>query len=85
MCCEKTSAPREKAPFENPEVVVLLQPEEREIRFPRHRVKTVHRLLEELHIRPCTAIVARGKELLTPDRDTLPHDRLLVRKVTSSG
>ncbi len=80
MCCEEPSAPHEM-----PDVVVHLQPEEKELHFSRHRVKTVHRLLEELHIRPCTAIVARGKELLTPDRNILPHDRLLVRKVTSSG
>ena len=42
-------------------------------------------LLKHLGIRECTALVARGRELLTPDRAVLPHDSLLVRKVTSSG
>ena len=42
-------------------------------------------LLKYLGIRECTALVARGRELLTPDRAVLPHDNLLVRKVTSSG
>lgn len=71
--------------FVIPEVTVLLQPEETTHVFPRHKVKLVIHLLKALGIRPCTAIVARGSELLTPDRATLPDDRLLVRKVTSSG
>lgn len=71
--------------FDIPTVTVHLQPEETQIVFPRHKVKKVQRLLAELHIRPCAAIVARGQELLTPDRDVLPGDVLLVRKVTSSG
>lgn len=66
-------------------VTIHLQPEERIVELPRHSVKTVQRLLEALRIRPCTALVARGTELLTPDRKILPGDRLLVRKVTSSG
>lgn len=71
--------------YEIPEVTVRLQPEETDRVFPRHKVKTVAHLLKALGIRPCTAIVARGSELLTPDRPTLPNDSLLVRKVTSSG
>ena len=71
--------------FEVPELTVLLQPEEEHLRIPRHKVKTVGNLLAFLGLRPCTAIVARDGELLTPDRPTLPHDSLLVRKVTSSG
>lgn len=66
-------------------VTVHLQPEDQIVELPRHSVKTVQRLLEALHIRPCAAIVARGRELLTPDRKILPGDRLLVRKVASSG
>lgn len=66
-------------------VTVHLQPEEQVVELPRRSVKTVRRLLEALHIRPCTALVARGRELLTPDREILPGDHLLVRKVTSSG
>lgn len=70
---------------EVPLVTVLLQPEEKTVQLPRHKVKNVQRLLQALEIRPCTALVARGRELLTPDRATLPGDSLLVRKVTSSG
>lgn len=79
----KTST--ERPIVEAPVVTVRLQPEEKEILLPRHEVKTVRRLLEALGIRPCTALVARGKELLTPDREVLPGDMLLVRKVTSGG
>lgn len=71
--------------FEVPTVTVRLQPEETDIVLDRHKVKNVRNLLETLGIRPCTAIVARDRELLTPDRPTLPNDVLLVRKVTSSG
>ena len=74
-----------KPPFEIPTVTIRLQPEEQIIEIPRHKVKTVKRLLLYLGIRECTALVARGRELLTPDRAVLPHDKLLVRKVTSSG
>ena len=72
-------------PFEIPNVTVLLQPEEQVLEIPRHKVKNVKQLLKYLGIRECTALVARGRELLTPDRAVLPHDNLLVRKVTASG
>lgn len=72
-------------PFEIPTVRVLLQPEEQILEIPRHKIKNVKRLLHYLGIRECTALVARGRELLTPDRSVLPNDDLLVRKVTSSG
>ena len=68
-----------------PLVTVRLQPEERIVDLPRRSVKNVRRLLETLDIRPCTALVARDGDLLTPDREILPGDHLLVRKVTSSG
>jgi len=77
--------PMEKKSYSVPMVRVLLQPEEKRIELPRHKVKTVLRLLDALAIRPGTAIVARGSELLTPDRLTEPGDELLVRKVTSAG
>ena len=66
-------------------VRVRLQPEEKIVELPRHKVKSVMTLLRALDIRPGTAIVARGRELLTPDRAVLPGDELLVRKVTSAG
>lgn len=75
----------ERTASEVPVVTVRLQPEEKDILLPRHKAKNVRCLLEALDIRPCTALVARGKELLTPDREVLPGDALLVRKVTSGG
>lgn len=64
-------------------VIVLLQPEERRISLPRP--KTSRQLLAALDIAEECAIVARGGELLTPDRQIWPDDELLVRTVASSG
>ena len=64
-------------------ITVRIQPEEQVVTMPR--VKTVLQLLKKLESRPGTALVARNGELLTPDREVLPNDELLVRKVTSSG
>lgn len=66
-----------------PTITVRIQPEEQVVTMPR--IKTVLQLLKKLEIRPGTALVARNGELLTPDREVLPNDELLVRKVTSSG
>jgi len=62
---------------------VLLQPEDTELTVPRP--KNVQQLFQTLGLRSCTALVAREGELLTHDRVIYPGDRLLVRKVTSSG
>lgn len=73
-------------PFEIPNVTVLLQPEEQVLEIPRHKVKNVKQLLK--YLGSASAPGPRwpgGRELLTPDRAVLPHDNLLVRKVTSSG
>lgn len=67
----------------NAGVEVLLQPEERRLRLPRP--KTARQLLEALGLMEETALVARGGELLTPDRRIWPGDELLVRVVASSG
>ena len=64
-------------------VTVLLQPEDKEITLPRP--KTAAQLLAALGLRSCAALVARDKELLTPDRRIYPGDTVLVRKVLSSG
>ncbi|MDD6087996.1 MAG: hypothetical protein PUB69_01585 [Desulfovibrionaceae bacterium] len=66
-------------------VKILLQPEEKILELPRWKVKTVKRLLEELNLTQSTALVARGQELLTPDRGIYSGDEILVRKVTSAG
>ena len=64
-------------------VSVFLQPEDQELTLPRP--KTAQQLLKALGLRSCEALVAREGELLTPDRAIYSGDRLLVRKVTSSG
>lgn len=64
-------------------ITVLLQPEESRLSLPRP--KTARQLLEALNLAEETALVARGGELLTPDRRLWPNDELLVRKVASSG
>ena len=64
-------------------VSVFLQPEETEITLPRP--KNAQQLLKTLGLSPCTALVAREGELLTPDRAIYSGDRLLVRQVISSG
>ena len=66
-----------------PTVTVLVQPEETRLVLPRP--KTARQLLAALRLREETALVARDGELLTPDRQILPGDDLLVRTVTSSG
>ena len=82
---EPTASASDSRVWDVPEITVRLQPEETDIVLPRHKVKNVQQLLKVLGIRPNTAIVARGDRLLTPDQATVPGDRLLVRKVTSSG
>jgi sulfur carrier protein ThiS len=64
-------------------VSVFLQPENKELTLPRP--KTAQQLLKALGLGACAALVAREGELLTPDRAIYSGDRLLVRKVTSSG
>lgn len=64
-------------------VTVLLEPEAKTRILPRP--KTARQLLQALALREETALIARGGELLTPDRRIYANDSLLVRKVTSSG
>ena len=64
-------------------VSVFLQPEDTELALPRP--KNAQQLLKALGLGSCEALVARDGELLTPDRAVYSGDRLLVRKVTSSG
>lgn len=69
--------------YQGARVTVLLQPEETRLSLPRP--KTARQLLEALNLAEESALVARGGELLTPDRRIWPDDDLLVRKVASSG
>lgn len=64
-------------------VLVRLQPEDAWLSLPRPRL--ARQLLAALNIGEECALVARGGELLTPDRHIWPDDELLVRKVASSG
>ncbi len=77
------TSPRGNAAGGENVVTILLQPEER--RFSLRRPKTARQLLEALGLMEETALVARGGELLTPDRRIWPGDELLVRVVTSAG
>jgi len=65
------------------EVVVLLEPENRELRFPR--LNTALQALNKTGRRPGWALVIRGGELLTPDRTIHPGDRIVIRDVISRG
>lgn len=77
------ASPRGNAAGGENTVTILLQPEER--RFRLRRPKTARQLLDALGLMEETALVARGGELLTPDRRIWPGDELLVRVVTSAG
>lgn len=64
-------------------ILVLLQPENRLYSMPR--VKTARQLLQTLNLEEESALVARGNELLTPDRHIWPDEEILVRTVGSRG
>lgn len=64
-------------------VLVHVQPGEDWLSLPRP--KLARQLLQALGLEEECALVARGGELLTPDRQIWPGDELLVRKVASSG
>lgn len=66
-----------------PRVLVLLQPENRLCSMPR--MKTARQLLQALNLEEECALVARGNELLTPDRHIWPDEEILVRSVGSKG
>ncbi len=69
----------------SPMIHVRYQPEDVRMDVPRHKAKNVGMLLAALNLRPGTAIVACGDRLLTPDIPLYPEQRILVRKVMSSG
>lgn len=64
-------------------ITVNLEPDGKRIELADTR--TVLAVLNRLRLRPTMVIVARGNELLTPDRKLAHNDELLVRKVTSAG
>ncbi len=66
-------------------ITVHLQPEEKIIEIPRYQARTVKRLFDFLGIKLCTAIVVRNETLLTPDLPLFAGDKVLVRKIQSTG
>ncbi len=71
--------------FIEPVVYVHMQPEEEFLEIPRKKAKNVARLLANLGVRPYTALVVRDGVPLTPDQPLYPNQKVLVRKVMSSG
>lgn len=64
-------------------VTVHMQPSGDVLTIPRP--KTVLQLLKKLSLRTGVALVIRDGGLLTPDRQILANDVLIVRIATSSG
>ena len=64
-------------------IIVNLEPDGKRIEL--NDTRSVLAVLNKLQLRPTMALVARGNELLTPDRKLAHGDELLVRKVTSAG
>ena len=77
--------PADGEPWPQRVIHVRFQPEDVRLDIPRCRAKNAGKLLEALGLRPCTAIVACGERLLTPDTPLYPEQNILVRKVMSSG
>lgn len=64
-------------------ITVRIEPDNETLSF--ERLNTVLMLQKRLGLRVNDAIVIRGSELLTPDRQLHDGDELLVRKVVSTG
>lgn len=64
-------------------IVVRLEPEGKTLTFDR--LNTALQLLNRLGLGPGEALVARGGQLLTPDRKLVQGDELTVRVVVSRG
>ncbi len=77
--------PADGEPWSPRVVHILFQPENVRLEIPRYKAKNVEKLLKTLGLRQCTALVACGNRLLTPDTPLYPEQNILVRKVMSSG
>lgn len=64
-------------------ITVRIEPDNETMSF--ERLNTVLMLQRRLGLRVNDALVIRGPELLTPDRQLNDGDELLVRKVVSTG
>jgi sulfur carrier protein len=80
---QNTTTAKEGGSYPPALIHIHLLPENTHFDLPR--VKTAAQLLAALGCPLETAIVARGQELLTPDRQIWPDDSLMVRKVMSMG
>jgi sulfur carrier protein len=64
-------------------ITVRIEPEGHEMTF--EKLNTALQLLNRLGVRPNSALVIRGDELLTPDRKLRHGERITVRMVGSRG
>ncbi|WP_459934811.1 hypothetical protein [Fundidesulfovibrio butyratiphilus] len=64
-------------------VIVILEPDEKRLEFPR--LNTVTQLLGKLGLLSTEVLVIRGRELLTADRRIGPDDEIRIRPVVSRG
>jgi sulfur carrier protein len=64
-------------------ITVRIEPEGSDQTF--ETLNTALQLLNRIGVRPSTALVIRGEELLTPDRKLCHGDRITVRLVGSRG
>ena len=69
--------------YGGPRIYVFLQPENKYYSLPR--VKTARQLLQAFNLEEESALVARGNELLTPDRHISPSEEILLRSAGSRG
>lgn len=74
---------KEYSEYKPREITVTLEPSGKELTMPR--VKSVLQLFKKLGIKPGTALAIRDGGLLTPDREVLPDDHIIVRTVVSQG
>lgn len=74
---------KEYSEYKPREITVTLEPSGKEMTMPR--VKSVLQLFKKLGIKPGTALAIRDGGLLTPDREVLPDDHIIVRTVVSQG
>ncbi len=64
-------------------ITVFIEPDNQTLTYPK--LNTVLMLQKRLGLRVNDALVIRGTELLTPDRQLNDGDHIRIRKVVSTG
>ena len=64
-------------------ITVFIEPDNQTLTYPK--LNTVLMLQKRLGLRVNDALVIRGTELLTPDRQLNDGDHIRIRKVVSQG